>query len=77
MLTIAQSRCASCHAAQPTDPTIKQAPKGVMLTSLEEIKRHGPQINAQAVFSKAMPLGNKTGMTDEERAKLGAWIAAQ
>jgi uncharacterized membrane protein len=24
-----------------------------------------------------MPLGNKTKMTDEERAKLGAWIAKQ
>jgi len=23
-----------------------------------------------------MPLGNKTGMTQEERDKLGAWIAA-
>jgi uncharacterized membrane protein len=24
-----------------------------------------------------MPLGNETGMTDEERARLGAWLAAQ
>jgi uncharacterized membrane protein len=24
-----------------------------------------------------MPLGNQTAMTDEERAKIGAWIAAQ
>ena len=26
---------------------------------------------------QAMPLGNETGMTDDERVKLGAWIAAQ
>jgi len=24
-----------------------------------------------------MPLGNRTGITDEERAKLGTWIARQ
>jgi uncharacterized membrane protein len=29
------------------------------------------------VRNKAMPLGNKTGMTIEERQKLGAWLAAQ
>ena len=32
---------------------------------------------SQAVKIKAMPLGNKTGMTEQERAKLGAWIAKQ
>jgi len=29
------------------------------------------------VQNKAMPLGNRTGITDEERAKLGTWIARQ
>lgn len=77
VVTIMQSRCAACHSAQPTDPTIKSAPKGVMLVTIDDVKRHAAQINAQAVFNKAMPLGNKTKMTDEERAKLGAWIAAQ
>jgi uncharacterized membrane protein len=32
---------------------------------------------AQAVNSTTMPLGNETGMTLEERQKLGAWLAAQ
>ena len=31
-----------------------------------------PQIEAQAVRNKSMPLGNETGMTDEERAKSSA-----
>ena len=34
-------------------------------------------IETQAVKNKAMPLGNKTGMLPEERAKLGAWISRQ
>jgi uncharacterized membrane protein len=29
----------------------------------------------QAVVNKAMPLGNQTQMTQDERDKLGQWIA--
>jgi uncharacterized membrane protein len=76
-LSIAQARCASCHAAQPTDATIKVAPKGVHLETLEQLKRYAAQIQVQAVQNKAMPLANRTGMLDEERAKLGTWIARQ
>ena len=76
-LSIVQARCASCHAAQPTDATIKVAPKGVHLETLEQLKRYAAQIQVQAVQNKAMPLANRTGMLDEERAKLGTWIARQ
>ncbi len=76
-LSIVQARCASCHAAKPTDATIRVAPKGVHLETLEELQRYAAQIETQAVKSKAMPLGNRTGMLDEERAKLGTWIARQ
>jgi uncharacterized membrane protein len=75
VLAIVQNHCTTCHAAHPTDSTIKQAPKGVHLETVDEIKRYAAQIAVQAVNSRGMPLGNKTGMTAEERAKLGAWIA--
>ena len=75
-LAIVQQRCAACHSAKPTDPTIKEAPKGIMFTSVADMKRYATQIETQAVRNHTMPLGNKTGMTDDERAKLGAWIAA-
>ena len=74
-LSIVQTRCAACHAANPTDATIKVAPKGVHLETLENLKRYAAQVETQAVKSKAMPLGNRTGITEEERAKLGTWIA--
>jgi uncharacterized membrane protein len=74
---ILQTRCAACHAARPIDRTIKAAPKGIELETVEHLKRYAAQIETQAVKNKAMPLGNKTKMTDEERAKLGAWIARQ
>jgi len=76
-LSIVQARCATCHAASPTDPTAKVAPKGVALETIENLRRYAAQIETQAVKNKAMPLGNKTGMTQEERAKLGAWTSRQ
>lgn len=76
-LAIAETRCVSCHAAKPADDTFSEPPKGVILGSLEELRRHKVQIMVQAVNNNAMPLGNKTEMTDEERAKLGAWLARQ
>ncbi len=76
-LSIVQTRCATCHAAEPTDATIKVAPKGIELATIENLKRYAAQIETQAVRNKAMPLGNRTAMTMEERAKLGAWIARQ
>ncbi|MFO0991318.1 MAG: urate hydroxylase PuuD [Hyphomicrobiales bacterium] len=76
-LAITQTRCASCHSAAPSDRAIKEAPKGIKLETIDELKRYALQIETQAVKNKAMPLGNKTKMTDEERAKLGAWIAKQ
>jgi uncharacterized membrane protein len=76
-LGIVQTRCAACHAANPTDAATKVAPKGVQLETLADLKRYAAQIEVQAVRNKAMPLGNRTGMTDDERARLGAWIARQ
>jgi len=76
VLAIAQSRCASCHAVKPSDPDIEKAPGSVMLETVADIRKHSARILKQSVLSKAMPLGNKTRMTDEERKALGAWIRA-
>lgn len=77
VMEIVQNRCTTCHSVNPTDDKIKQAPKGIMFASTDDLKRYAKQIEAQSVRNKAMPLGNKTGMTLEERQKLGAWLAAQ
>lgn len=68
-------RCATCHSAHPTDASFAAAPMGIAFDSPEQIQRHAARIKARAVDLKTMPLGNKTGMTDEERALLGRWIA--
>lgn len=73
--TIIQQRCVSCHSANPTDDIFKTAPQGAMYDTPEQIQAYAALIKSRAVDSKTMPLGNKTNMTDEERATLGRWIA--
>lgn len=75
-VAIVQTHCVACHADRPTHDGFAEAPGGVMLHSAELLKRHARQVLAQAVLTDAMPLGDETGMTDAERATLGAWITA-
>jgi uncharacterized membrane protein len=70
---IVEQRCAACHSLHPTK--VAKAPQGVKLDTPEEIKAQAGAISQQAVQSKAMPLGNVTGMTQAERDLLGRWIA--
>jgi uncharacterized membrane protein len=68
-------RCVQCHSARPTDDMFREPPNGVRFDSKQEIAGVVGKIKLMAVDTNAMPLGNKTGMTDQERATLGAWIA--
>jgi uncharacterized membrane protein len=70
------ARCTTCHAARPTFDGIAEAPKGVMLETPAQLRRFASLIGQQSVRTQAMPPGNATEMTDEERQVLGAWIAA-
>ncbi len=72
---ILQQRCVTCHSAHPTHPSFPQAPGGVMLEEPGRIRALSARILARAVMTKTMPLGNLTGMTEDERRMLGAWIA--
>jgi uncharacterized membrane protein len=63
-----------CHAAKPTHESFQEAPKNITLETIADIKKHAATISAQTVQTKAMPLGNQTGMTDEERATLAQWL---
>ncbi|MBK7864920.1 MAG: urate hydroxylase PuuD [Archangiaceae bacterium] len=73
--TIVQSRCVSCHSAHPVNPMFPAPPNGIMLDTPEQLESLADRVFVRAVATKTMPLGNLTGMTDDERALLGAWIA--
>jgi uncharacterized membrane protein len=70
------SRCSMCHAAEPVWTGIATAPKGVRLDDPDQIRLHARLIAINAVRSHAMPPGNITEITPEERQVLAAWLAA-
>ncbi len=73
---IVAQRCVSCHAEKPTQEGIAVAPKDVKLDAPERITANAQKIYEQVVATKAMPIGNLTGMTDGERATIAAWVTA-
>jgi uncharacterized membrane protein len=73
---IVLSRCSMCHAAEPFWEGIVAPPKGVRLDTPEMIRRHASEIQRQATLTHAMPPGNITEISPEERKILAAWVAA-
>ncbi len=72
---IIEQRCVGCHAQHPTQPGFAAAPKGYRFDTAERIHAQAAEIGQQ-VATGAMPLGNLTGMTADERAAVLAWINA-
>ncbi len=72
---IVDRHCLSCHSATPTHELFTTAPKNVVFDTPEQIRNQAPQIRAQTVTSRAMPLGNLSAMSLEEREALARWIA--
>jgi uncharacterized membrane protein len=72
---IIAKHCLVCHARNPSHPGFKEPPKNVALETTTDLRRFGQQIYMQTVQNRAMPLGNQTGMTDEERDALGRWVS--
>ena len=73
---IVLSRCSMCHAAEPVWAGIVTAPRGILLDDSDHIRRNARLIGRNAAWSSAMPPGNVTEMTGEERATIAAWLAA-
>lgn len=69
---ILQQRCVACHSAHPT--LMGSAPAGVLFDTPQEISTNAQRLYEQAVVLKAMPLGNVTKMTPDEREKIAAWF---
>ena len=61
-------RCAPCHSGA-------SAPLGIRFETRKQIEARIDDIERQAVQTRVMPPGNATGMTEDERDLLAAWIA--
>jgi len=73
---IVLSRCSMCHAGTPLWPGLAVAPGGVRLDSAAAVAAQARAIHLQAGLTGAMPPGNVTGITEEERAALRDWYRA-
>ncbi|HEX5807001.1 MAG TPA: urate hydroxylase PuuD [Macromonas sp.] len=70
VLALTQQRCAMCHGAQLQS-------KNVRLDTLADLHRLAPLVYQQVVVSRAMPLNNATGITEDERALVARWYASR
>jgi len=66
-------RCSMCHNVEPVWPGIRWAPRGVRLDDEAQIAINARSIYLHAGLSNAMPPGNVTGMTEEERVAIIRW----
>jgi uncharacterized membrane protein len=74
---VIESRCTTCHSQNPTHIAFPAAPSGVVLDTDEEIVAEALRIHQQTVVLKAMPIGNLTQISDQERALIDAWYQGQ
>jgi uncharacterized membrane protein len=69
VVAILERRCTTCHSGA-------SAPLGIRFETLEQVEARADDIRRQAVETRAMPPGNATGMTEDERRLLAAWVAS-
>jgi len=70
---VIQARCTNCHSERPTFAAFPAPPAGVVLDTPAQIRAEAQRIHQQTVVLKAMPIGNLTQMSEEERALVDAW----
>jgi uncharacterized membrane protein len=72
---IVTARCVTCHSSNPAISIYGPKPGGVSFEDDARVRELADRIRVRAVETKTMPLGNMTGMTEEERVTLGRWVA--
>jgi uncharacterized membrane protein len=66
---VMEQRCYLCHGAQVQM-------KNVRLDTPDGMKQHAQAVYQQVVVTRLMPMNNATGITEDERALVGAWFQA-
>lgn len=69
---LVETHCTQCHAQEPTHPGFSAPPAGYAFDDWDVVFNHKDKIQ-EVVKSGYMPLGNTTGMTQEERDVIAAW----
>lgn len=71
---ILAQRCFACHSTKNTDDVYTIAPRDTVFEREDQVRARGDKIHLHVVVAKSMPLGNKTQMTEDERAILDRWL---
>ena len=66
-------RCSMCHNAEPVWPGMQWAPRGVRLDDDAQIALNARSIYLHSGVSHAMPPGNITAMSEQERMQIVQW----
>ncbi|MBC7793811.1 MAG: urate hydroxylase PuuD [Clostridia bacterium] len=75
--SVIAQRCSPCHAKKPTHPGVYVPPQGLVFDNAQVIDANAERIYRQVVDTQAMPQGNVTGITKEERAAIGRWYRSR
>ncbi len=73
IMPVVQARCTGCHAQQPTQAGFTAPPLGVVLENADDLETAAERVYQSTVVTRIMPIGNLTGMTEEERELLSHW----
>jgi len=71
--SVVQHRCTTCHSGAPSHPAFPAAPAGVILDTDAQIVAEAVRIHQQTVVTRVMPIGNLTGISEEERELIDRW----
>ncbi len=71
--SVVHHRCTACHSSQPTHPAFPAAPGGVILDTDQQIVAEAQRIYQQTVVTRVMPIGNLTGISEDERTVIDHW----
>jgi uncharacterized membrane protein len=71
--SVVHHRCTACHSSQPTHPAFPAAPGGVILDTDQQIMAEAQRIHQQTVVTRVMPIGNLTGISEDERTVIDNW----
>ena len=77
ILPLIRERCTGCHAARPTLAGLPAPPLGVLLETESQVKAQADRIYQTTFATRMMPLGNLTGMSEDERKRLSDWYFGQ
>jgi uncharacterized membrane protein len=75
VMPIIQQRCVGCHAQNPVQAGIPAPPLGIVLEDVQDLEAMALRVYQSVVVTRTMPLGNLSGMTEEERDLLTRWYA--